>query len=132
MTQRQIKFRAWDSKAKRFIAAKELLLGAWPSQDSDNTDFFLETETDEGFPQTGFILLQFTGLLDKNGKEIYEGDIVKNDGEFRYQLEVRWETIEDGESGFGLGIGWNVHPEEELEIIGNIYENPDLIKSNNK
>jgi len=65
------------------------------------------------------ILLFFTGLKDRNGKEIYEGDVICN---MRYSPQeqiVKW-----GEGKYE-GI-WNY---KEAEVIGNIYENPELIKN---
>ena len=69
--------------------------------------------------------LQYTGLLDKNGREIYEGDIVTVDGVLYF---VEWRGAGD----------WFIDPEcddafmftpsiYELEIIGNIHENPELL-----
>lgn len=72
------------------------------------------------------ILLQFTGLKDKNGKEIYEGDILRCTSEsMPFNNEIKWYS-----SGFWLidqhGNG-HLPNMEYREIIGNIYENPELI-----
>jgi uncharacterized phage protein (TIGR01671 family) len=78
---------------------------------------------------------QFTGLKDKNGKEIYEGDFIRCPERVKYPASggkvtqyERTERIEwtDKESGFGINQ-WEVS-EYDFEIIGNIYENPELLK----
>lgn len=75
-------------------------------------------------------LMQFTGLKDKNGKEIYEGDVVEfilpneHEGETEYIEEITYEG-----SSFVLDGNVPVDAfEKELEVIGNIYENPELLK----
>lgn len=73
---------------------------------------------------------QYAGLTDKNGKKIFEGDIVRYDGEKHI---VVFETR--GETGyFGIKIDrletWNFClsvPAKSMEVIGNIYDNPELI-----
>ncbi len=65
-----------------------------------------------------FAFMQYTGLKDKNGKEIYEGDIVEH--LIGGTLEVKW--LNHGWTPF---MSW--HDVEHYEIIGNIYENPELL-----
>jgi uncharacterized phage protein (TIGR01671 family) len=106
--------------------------------------------------QTEIVLMQFTGLLDKNGKEIYEGDVVKipyidpmgglhqetengrskvgfESGQFViYRIEpqglIEWCEKEKGEYVSNYGNRTIVKDKTVVEIIGNIYENPELLK----
>ncbi len=116
---RQIKFRAWDKIAKMFCQVK------WAT-DIDNSGVLYPVETK---PKTDIVLTQFTGLLDKNGKEIYEGDIVeKKLGEYCKEVVEYGGIQTDYESGgycYGVHLEWSV---KDYEVIGNIYENPELIK----
>lgn len=67
-------------------------------------------------------LMQYTGLQDKNGKEIYEGDVLQDDKKFAGAFVVDWNTMFDHSN-------WNSSRGNVFEIIGNIYENPELISS---
>lgn len=82
---------------------------------------------------------QFTGLRDKKGREIYEGDIVRfptpvNEGKYRigyigfHQLSASFRIITKS-SDLGLGNRCGVH-EMTIEVIGNIHDNPELLQHN--
>ena len=81
-----------------------------------------------------WILMQFTGLFDKNGKEIYEGDIVYKFGVDDAPYEIKYGVQSIGHDWLGVGFYaedkceiCNVFGGEYIEIIGNIYQNPELI-----
>lgn len=126
---RDIKFRVWDTENKEMLKVQEL--------DFEDTFYGgrLSIRTDEYndyFDMEDMILMQYTGLKDKNGKEIYEGDIVK----VFTNKEWRIGKIIYEHSGFTINVTNNKELEygrtsiiEKLtEIIGNIYDNPELLE----
>jgi len=91
------------------------------------------------FRNDAVITMQYIGLKDKNGKEIYEGDVLKQTeyigGNF-IEIIHKWFSVEWQGAVFSykpLRVGsvqYTVRPfTENIEIIGNIYENPELLKS---
>lgn len=113
MSQREIKFRAWNTESKYMY-----------SPDDNNSEMFMYLDglvCYDGSPTDKHILMQYTGLKDKNGKEIYEGDIVKYIDVYDHKkiAEVIWDK--DELQFYVPRNGW-------CEIIGNIYENPELTK----
>lgn len=125
MANRIIKFRFWNSS----VAVEKML--TW--------EFAKQIHADELFEQKHLIPLQFTGLLDKNGKEIYEGDIVQvktwnnKQGNIYKKGQVCWAdahffvAANDPLSPFAMT--YPHHPQISWEIIGNIYENPEFLKA---
>jgi len=75
----------------------------------------------------GFVWMQFTGLKDKNGREIYEGDVVQYESDFRKITgAVGYDEASAAFKIAGNHFTW-FNP-EAAEIIGNIYENPELLQ----
>lgn len=141
---REIKFRAWVGKMEYDITVGKF--GTFFVNKDKNGDGLDERDSATLTPFNtkldGAVLMQYTGLKDKNGKEIYEGDIFQaitddsthsendtvNDVIFSTDggWQIRAKNYFDYRFNHGLPIEWGGW--REVVIIGNIYENPELLK----
>ncbi len=133
MKQRELKFRAWDvvDKVMKDSFTLRSLVGGYDCGYRVDKDLPFIDEEDENNPDT--IIMQFTGLRDKDGKEIYEGDIIQKrmDGDDSRILEtivMEWVPEQWTEEGFMTGFSQLWTTAEQYEIIGNVWENPELIE----
>lgn len=127
------KFRAWDNDDEYMEYTDNNLVVSFSDEGVDVTD-----HTTFGHSCTAmedFELMQSTGLKDKNGTEIYEGDIVQHSKKpnpcFSYPFEVvQARTGEWRLDNFRCGTVLAFSNQDELEVLGNIYENPELLEDN--
>ena len=127
---RQIKFRAWDKKEKKWLLGYDVgnlggfsLFGECMLMDEWSAILNEYLFDRNGHTAEDLVVMQFTGLLDKNRKEIYEGDYFAS-GTF-VGVVVYWRCA------FGTGEGQDFTPLDQYvgEVIGNIYENPELLSN---
>ena len=131
---REIKFRAWDKQHKIMLSVNMLDIGDYwinctPSGFPDRLHFAARHDYKGNFDKNRFILMQHTGLKDRNGKEIYEGDIVKAYVDYGPAGEAKiTQRVIMGCFGTNLQQ-WTFKEKGYLpEVIGNIYKNPELLK----
>ena len=107
---KEIKFRAWNGK--EMSQPQHLYSSFWHKREKEIKE-----------------LMQYTGLKDKNGKEIYEGDIIRIEsdliGEIKWNETWNCLKLSHNESN---GLFLNQEILGEIEILGNIFENPELLK----
>ena len=122
---RELKFRAWDEIND--VMWKDVL-GDMEESDmyDDVTEMWEVAHQMETGNSAQFVFMQYTGNEDINGVEIYEGDIVQSEHYFKYQVVFK-------------GDCWRCEPVKnnrlknrfignDLKVIGNIYENPELLE----
>ncbi len=134
---REIKFRVWD-KVSQTMSNVHGITGLARDDDSE-FKYIVSDNYGNGVKDWKNIeLMQYTGLKDKNGKEIYEGDIIALYG-FKQKEEVeierdvvRWN---EEEAGFWVGCAKSYDQDNpkiltNIVIVGNIHRNPELLNEN--
>ena len=131
---REYKFRCWDTENKEMLKVQEL--------DFEDTFYGgrLSIRTDkynDYFDMEDMVLMQYTGLKDKNGKEIYEGDIIFIKGETKL-LDIKGKVeYSNILAQFIITNTGNIvneaeplgdYEEEDIEVIGNEFDNPELLE----
>lgn len=141
---REIKFRAWDKLNKKIVTSGL-------SINIDTTDRVIPISFSQGdlsycrdndvssVPNihTDIEIMQFTGLTDRHGVEVYEGDIVRGRFIEKDVPDVMWLTLseQEKEQGFRLFTietifePYQTPMPDDIEVIGNIYENPELLEA---
>ena len=145
---REIKFRAWDKTGQiMFVPIGYSYIDGYltciseakRTMQNDVTEHLDETwyedyrEPRYSDGKSEIILMQYTGLKDNNGKEIYEGDLINEPEEYG-SIFNPWKVIWEDNAFFGLeGYDYEAQLEwDKFEVIGNIYENPELLKESKK
>jgi len=130
---REIKFRAWDKRRGGFMFYPAYL----DFNKSGTAKEIIGHEPHHGDPEKlsnkSIILMQYTGLKDKNGKEIYEGDICKVNTLVGLPEEERIITVEYVKTAFqDSDLTWRLENWHFIEIVGNIHQNKELIHGKKK
>ena len=134
---REIKFRAWLKEEKKMVIVETIDFSEKSIQYLEKNEIM-----DAYLLRTNFLedveLMQYTGLKDKNGTEIYEGDIVK----YKFPYDRRLKHISpvfymESQASYGVldiyknGIPlYTISANNYFEVIGNIYENKNLLEKN--
>ncbi len=133
MNNRPIKFRIWDKEYMEMLDSPVHMIST-----KGDAYYNYEIGKIKAWPRDTYEIMQFTGLFDKNSKDIYEGDIVKcSDGYIGYidhhfgGFHVRkdsWDNKNKVDVAARRGMAYYCGEHDYLEVIGNILENPELLK----
>lgn len=135
---RDIKFRVWDKELKKMHICGEDVHDEITFENETNKAYYYNLQNGCGSlrEDSDYVLMQYIGLKDKNETEIYEGDIVRILGGEYEQGFYEWdETVIIKDliyDGFNLMMTINQIGNGAIEVIGNIYENKNLLRQEDK
>jgi len=114
---RDVEFRAFDTKGGGM---------SYPQEHEELIDYI------EHYLATNDVIMQWTGLQDKTDRKIYEGDIVRESGKDNFLGVVIFMNgmycIEDLETGESPSLGGHSYNPQNVEVLGNVYEDPELLE----
>lgn len=133
---REFKFRAWDKINKRLeeIDGYDLYLADGNVYEVYPDSFGYECAFEKKNVSDRYEIMQYTGIKDKNGKEIYEGDIAIANLKY-FDIKNKKCKVIFKNGSFGLQYGYcddyfkSFLAWDDYEVIGNIYENPELLEA---
>jgi uncharacterized phage protein (TIGR01671 family) len=130
---RETKFRAWLKQERKMREVSGFFFSQvmFISAQEKATQYTINS-----VPETQVELMSFTGLKDRYGKDIYEGDILRGYHALIslapvYQVvwnKDRWDVMDSHDRTYDRKYRWESPSWNDLEIIGNLYENPELMK----
>ena len=136
---RDIKFRVWDKETKHMHICGEDIHDEISFENETNKAYYYNLQNGCGSlrEDSAYILMQYTGLKDKNGKDIYDGDIIFIKGETKL-LDIKGKVeYSNILAQFIITNTGNIvneaeplgdYEEEDIEKIGNVYDNPELLE----
>jgi uncharacterized phage protein (TIGR01671 family) len=125
---KKTKYKAWD------VEKKEMIDDVFINGQSGHVICLFNSGYEGDYSLDKMIPIEYTGVKDKNGKEIYEGDILRAGNELTTPWKVYWREdkcgywAEQTRGSFLKSPLWGMGVDRHFEVIGNIYTNPELNK----